>query len=139
VTLKVEKLNSESACTIPICKGRFVDLLADHKTASVIAQVLMEAVCNKTDAEKMRKYMHMTVKEDGQCASSKQSKFKAIRVMSPFGLCKRKVEEATTMSNVRSSLSPLLVLWTLIGCRRVAACILPDANGRTMRYCWRLH
>ena len=139
MTLKVEKLNCETTCTIPILKGRFVDLLADDKTASAIAQALMEGVCNKTDTEKMRKYMHMTVKPDGKCASSKQSKFKAIRVMSPFGLSKTKVEEATKISNVRSSLSPLLVLWTLIGCHRVAACILPDANGRTMRYCWRLH
>ncbi len=139
MTLKVEKSNSESTCTIPILKGRFVDLLADHKTGSVIAQVLMEAVCNKTDTGILRKYMHMKVKEDGQCASSKESKFKAIRVMSPFGLSKTKVEKATKMSNVRSSLSPLLVLWTLIGCRRVAACVLPDTHGRTMRYCWRLH
>ena len=139
MTLKVEKINCETTCTISILKGRFVDLLADHKTASAIAQVLMEGVCSKTDTEKMRKYMHMKVKEDGQCASSTESKFKAIRVMSPFGLSKTKVEEATKILNVRSSLSPLLVLWTLIGCRRVAACISPDANGRTMRYCWRLH
>jgi len=99
VTLKVEKINCETACTLSISKERFVDLLADHKTASAIAQVLMEGVCKKTDTEKMRKYMHMKVKEDGQCASSTESKFKAIRVMSPFGLSKTKVEEATTMLN----------------------------------------
>lgn len=119
MTLKVEKINCMTTRIISILKERFVDLLEDHKTASAIAQVLMEGVCNKTDTEKMRKYMHMKVKEDGQCASSTESKFKAIRVMSPFGLSKTKVEEATKMSNVRSSLSPLV---SIVDPNRLSSC-----------------
>jgi hypothetical protein len=135
VTLKVEKFNCET--TMQIFEGPFVDLLADDKTASIIAQALMEGVCNKTSTEKMRKYMHMVVKDDGQYVFSTHSKFKGIRMMSPFGLSKTKIKEATKTSNVRCPLFPLLVLWTPIGCCRVTARILPEANGRPMRYCWR--
>jgi len=96
VTLKVEKFNGETPTEIS--KGLFVDLLENDKAASIFAQALVEGVCKKSETERMRKYMNMTVTED-VCVPSKHSKFKGIRVLSPFGLSKAKVQEATKISD----------------------------------------